>query len=101
MQMKKRGMSPCQVPCHLDRMGPVVVDAGGAAVGAGAEVAGAEVVASEPELSGGGMNQTWGWPKGRKNCGDKVDRAPAERMGRRRRHDTLRSARPEHGDPGG
>jgi hypothetical protein len=78
----------------------VVVGAGGVAVEAGAAVAGAEVVAEEPELSLGGMSQTWGWPEGQKNCGDRFDQAPAESTGRRR-HGTLRSARLEHGDPGG
>ena len=63
--------------------------------------AGAEVVTSEPELSLGGMCQTWGWPEGRKNCGDIFDREPAESIGRRRRHGTLRNAQLEHGDPGG
>jgi hypothetical protein len=62
MQTRKRGMSPCRVPCHLGRMGPadVVVGAGGVGVEAGAAVAGAEVVAEEPGLSLGGMSQTWG-----------------------------------------
>ncbi len=78
-----------------------VVGAGGIAVEAGATVAGAEVVVEEPELSLGGMSQTWGWPKGQKYYGDKFDQAPAESMGRRRRHGTLRSARLEHGDPRG
>jgi hypothetical protein len=81
----------------------VVVGAGGVAVAvdAGAAVAAAEVVAEEPDLSPGGMSQTWGWPEGQKHCGDKFDQAPAESTGRRRRHGTLRSARLEHGDPGG
>jgi hypothetical protein len=79
----------------------VVVGAGGVAVDAGAAVAAAEVVAEEPDLSLGGMSQTWGWPEGQKHCGDKFDQASAESTGLRRRHGTLRSARLEHGDPGG
>jgi hypothetical protein len=97
-------MIPCRVPCHLGRMGlayVVVVGAGGVAVEAGATVAGAEVVAQEPGLSLGSMSQTCWWPEGQKNCGDKFDQTSAESAGRRRRHDTLRSARLEHGDPGG
>jgi hypothetical protein len=101
MQMRKREKSPCRVPCHLGRMGLVVVGAGGDAVEAGAEVAGAELVAEEAELSLGGMSQTWGWPEGRKNCGDRFDQASAENTGRRRQRGTLRSARLEHGDPVG
>jgi ribulose 1,5-bisphosphate synthetase/thiazole synthase len=63
-------MSPCRVLCHLGRMGladVVVVGAGGVAVEAGAAVAGAAVVAEEPELSLGGMSQTWGWQTRRVN----------------------------------
>jgi hypothetical protein len=104
MQMRKREMSPCRVPYHLGRMGlvdVVVVGAGGVAVEGGAAVAGAEVVAEEPELSSVGMSQTWGWPEGQKNRGDKFDQASVESTGRRRRHDTLRNALLEHGDPGG
>jgi hypothetical protein len=101
MQTRKREMSPCQVPCHLGRMGLVVVGCGGDGVEAGEAVAGAEVVAEEPELSLGGTSQTWGWPEGPKNWGGKFDQASAESTGRRRRRDTLRSARLEHGDPGG
>ena len=103
MQMRKREMSPCRVPCHLRQisLADVVVGAGGVAVGAGAAVAVDEVVAEEPELSWGGMCQTWGWPSGQRNYGDKFDQGPAESTGRRRRHGTLRSARLEHGDPGG
>jgi len=41
-----------------------VVGAGGVVVEAGAVVAGTEVVTEEPELSLGGMRQTWGWPEG-------------------------------------
>jgi hypothetical protein len=95
-------MSPCRVPCHLGRMCLAdVVGAGGDAVEAGAGVAGAEVVASAPELSLGGMSQTWGWREGQKNRGDKFDQASAGSTGRRRRHGTLRNARLERGDPGG
>jgi hypothetical protein len=97
-------MSPCRVPCHLGRKGladVVVVGARGVAVEAGAAVAGAEVVAEEPEPSLGGLSQTWGWPEGQKNCGDRFDQAPAECTDRRRRHGTLRNARLEHGGPGG
>jgi hypothetical protein len=82
----------------MDPADVVVVGGGGDAVGAGAAVAGAGVVAEEPELSLGGMNQTWG---GQQNWGDKFDQASAESTGRRRRHGTLQSARLEHGDPGG
>ena len=35
MQMRKRGMSPCRVPCHLGRMGLAVVGDGGVADEAG------------------------------------------------------------------
>jgi hypothetical protein len=102
--MRKREMNPCRVPCHLGRMGlaeVVVVGAGGVGVEAGGAVAGGEAVAGEAEPSLGGMSQTWGWPEGQKNCGDKFDRASAVSTGRRRRHGTLQSARLEHGDPGG
>ena len=51
MQMRKRAMSPCRVPCHLGRMGLGVVGGGGVAVEDGGAAAGAEVVTSEPELS--------------------------------------------------
>ena len=78
-----------------------VVGAGGDAVEAGVALAAAEVVAEELEQSLGGMGQTWRWPGGRKNRGDKFDQASAESTGRRRPHGTLRSARLEHGDPGG
>jgi hypothetical protein len=61
----------------------VVVGAGGVGAEAGAAVAGAEVVAKEPELSLGGMSQTWGWPEGQKYCWDKSDQAQAECTGRR------------------
>ena len=102
MQMRKREMSPCRVPCHLGRMGlVVVVDGGGGAVVAGVVVAGAEVVAEEPEQSWGCKSQTWGWPEGQRSYGDMFAQASAESMGRRRRHDTLRNARPEHEGPGG
>ena len=74
MQMRKREMSPCRVPCYLGRADladvvavVVVVGPGGVAVEAGAAVAGAEVVAEEPELSLGGMSQNWGWSEGQKN----------------------------------
>jgi hypothetical protein len=101
MQMRKREMSPCRVPCHPGRIDPadvVVVGVRGDEVEAGAAVVG-EVVAEEHGPSLGGMSQTWG--EGQKNCGDKFDPASAESTGRRRRHGTLRSARLEHGDPGG
>jgi len=71
------------------------------AVEVGAAVAGAEVCSRGPELSLGGMSQTLGWPEGGGSYGDKFDRASAESRGRRRLHDTLQSARLEHGDPGG
>jgi hypothetical protein len=58
----------------------VVVGAGGVPIEAAAAVAGAEVVAEEPELSLGGMSQTWGWSEGQKNCGNKFDQATAERI---------------------
>ena len=41
--------------------GVVDVDTGGAAVGAGAEVADGGVVTEEFELSGGGVSRTWCW----------------------------------------
>ena len=94
-------MSPCRVPCHLGRMGLVVVGAGGDVVEAEAADAGAELVAEEAVLNLGGMSQTWGWTGGRKNCGDKFDLAWAESTGRRRQHDTLRSAPLAHGGPVG
>ena len=67
VQMRKREMSPCRVPCHLGQMGladVVVVGAGDVAVEAGAVVAGTEVVTEEPGLSLGGMSQTWHWAEG-------------------------------------
>jgi hypothetical protein len=78
-----------------------VVGAGGVAVEVEAAVAGAEVVAKEPELSLGGMSQTWGWPDGQKICGDRCDQARAENTDCLWRHGTLRNDRLGHGDPGG
>jgi hypothetical protein len=101
MQMRKRETSPCRVPCRLGRMGPADVVVDGVVVEAGGGVGGAEVVVEKPELRLGDMSQTCGWPEGPKNCGDKIDRASAESMGRRRPHETLQSGRPERGDPGG
>lgn len=101
MRTRKRGTSPCRVPCHLGRMVPADVVAGGVEVLAGGGVGGAEVVAEGAEPSLGGTSQTCGWLECPKNCGDKVDRASAGRTGRRRIHGTLRNARLERGDPGG
>lgn len=60
MRTRKQEMSPCRVPCHLSRMGPVgevVVGAGIAEVEAGAEVVGAVLVGDEHEPNG----RVWGW----------------------------------------
>jgi hypothetical protein len=81
----------------MNPVGAVVVSGSSTAVGAGAEVA---LVAEDPELNDGHTSRVWGWQKGLNNCGDKVDKIPAESMGRRR-HGTLRSAPLQHGDPGG
>ena len=101
MQMRKREMSPCRVPCHLGQMGLADVGVGGVGVEVGGAVGGAEVVAGEPEPSLGGMTRTCGWWEGPKNYRDKFDRASAGSTGQRRQHGTLRNARLERGDPGG
>lgn len=99
MQLRKRKMSQCQVPCHLGRMdlvGVVVVGAGSTVVGAETEVAAA---AKEPQLNERCRSQVWGWQKGLNNRGNKVDQVPVESMGRR--HGNLRDTLVKHGDPGG
>jgi hypothetical protein len=69
----------------------VVAGTGGVAVdGVGA---GTVFVAEEPELDKRGRN-------GQERL-DTVDQVPAESMGRRPRHGTLRSAPLRHGYPGG
>ena len=115
-QMKKPGMSQCQVPYRQDRKGPeadavatavggvvaveVVVAAVDVAAGVAVDCDGAAgtVVAGAPEQD---TSQTWDSRWELVGSWGKVEWVIVESRNLRQRHGILRSAVREHEDPGG